>query len=168
MHPSTKPWLMFKEKIMEIQCRDHTREYQNVFYYWGIWLNNILDVHVLHYCEYWNTTEWVECIQGGDNPRAPTETSKQTSKQEFNGWWWMCDNGYKTTGTWFSRLKDSDSSACFVFFYSDDVSLILMYFWSLPLRQVSLLICEHCTRNSLCFQGRSAYTNTFSNNNHSL
>jgi len=24
----TKPWLMFKEKIMEIQCRDHTRENQ--------------------------------------------------------------------------------------------------------------------------------------------
>lgn len=27
----TKPWLMFKEKIMEIQCRDHTREIQQCF-----------------------------------------------------------------------------------------------------------------------------------------
>lgn len=62
----TKPWLMFKEKIMEIQCQDHTRENRNVFYYRRIWLNNILDVHVLHHCEYWNTTGWVGCILGGD------------------------------------------------------------------------------------------------------
>lgn len=43
----TKPWLMFKEKIMEMQRQDHTRENQKCFYYCRICLNNILDVHVL-------------------------------------------------------------------------------------------------------------------------
>lgn len=30
----TKPWLMFKEEIMEIQCHDHTGENQKCFLLW--------------------------------------------------------------------------------------------------------------------------------------
>lgn len=105
----TKPWLMFKEKIMEMQCQDHTRENQKCVLLRGIWLNNILDVRVLHHREY--ATEWVECIWGGDKPWVSKQTSKQDVLMDSTAF----DNGCKATCAWFSWQKECDSFACLYF-----------------------------------------------------